>query len=132
MKKALALSLIVIFLSPAFTAITFADEPEDILEEIEAIEIDENFENLDHPTYLKAVINTEQNTEIQKSTTFSASQSFIPYPEREIHYEWDFGDGNKNEGIEVVHAYKEPGQYTTTLTLTDGIDTAESKFDVFA
>ncbi len=82
-------------------------------------------------TYLQPVISTEEAIEIGKSTIFDASQSFIPNPEREITYKWDFGDGNKNEGIEVLHVYKEPGKYNVTLTINDGVDTAEVEKGVF-
>lgn len=71
--------------------------------------------------YLEASINVEQSIEQQKSTIFDASNSFIPNPDATTSYEWDFGDGNKNEGVEVLHAYKEPGNYAVTLTIkSDG------------
>ncbi len=83
------------------------------------------------PTYLQAVINTEEAIEVSKSTIFDASLSFIPQPEREIKYEWDFGDGNKNEGIEVLHAYQDPGNYTVTLTISDGVGSSEIQTEIF-
>lgn len=82
--------------------------------------------------YLKAVITVDPATEIGKSTIFDASQSFIPHPERTIQYEWDFGDGNKNEGVETLHAYKTPGEYNVTLKITDGTLTSVSSFETFA
>lgn len=82
--------------------------------------------------YLKAVIGKEETVEIQKSTIFDASQSFIPNPESEIKYEWDFGDGNKNEGIEVLHAYKEPGEYTITLEIINGENKSKANMTIFA
>lgn len=33
---------------------------------------------------------------------------------------WDFGDGNSSTGINPVHVYERQGNYTVTLTLTDG------------
>ncbi len=36
-----------------------------------------------------------------------------------LTFAWDFGDGSKADGIRVTHAYKAPGQYTVTLTVTD-------------
>ena len=29
----------------------------------------------------------------------------------EITYEWYFGDGNRQQGVEVVHSYASPGEY---------------------
>jgi len=82
-------------------------------------------------TYLEALITTDEAIEVQKSNIFDASQSFIPDPTREVTYHWDFGDGNKNEGVEVLHAYKEPGNYTINLTVNDGIDESNYTTDVF-
>lgn len=83
-------------------------------------------------TYLKAAVNISPAIEIEKSTIFDASPSFIPYPDRAIDYQWDFGDGNKNEGVEVLHSYKIPGRYTVTLTISDGEESSEAKFETFA
>lgn len=82
-------------------------------------------------TYLQAVINTDEAIEIGKSTVFDASRSFLPDLERDVSYKWDFGDGNKNEGVEVLHAYKEPGKYTITLTINDGVENSETTKEVF-
>ncbi len=83
-------------------------------------------------SYLQAVITTEDASEAKKSAIFDASQSFIPNPEKQIQYMWDFGDGNKDEGIEVLHAYKEPGNYTVKLDIYDGIETSSAEHQVFA
>jgi PKD repeat protein len=45
----------------------------------------------------------------------------------ELEYEWSFSDGHAATGIETIHAFDEPGDYTVVLTVTnsDGIsDTA--------
>ena len=34
-------------------------------------------------------------------------------------YEWDFGDGKTGRGIRQVHVYKNPGEYTVILIITD-------------
>jgi len=34
-------------------------------------------------------------------------------------YSWDFGDGNTGSGVLAQHTFTEPGDYTTTLTVTD-------------
>jgi parallel beta-helix repeat protein len=36
-----------------------------------------------------------------------------------VSYEWDFGDGSTDNGIEVSHAYNESGSYDITLITTD-------------
>lgn len=95
-----------------------------------AYAVELNIETSD--TYLKAVIGSDQEVEAKKSSIFDGSQSFIPNPDRSISYEWDFGDGNRNEGIEVLHAYKEPGHYVVTLTINDGEDESTSELEVFA
>lgn len=84
-------------------------------------------------SFLQAVINSDEATEIQKSTIFDASLSFNPYPSRPLTYKWDFGDGNRNEGIEVLHSYKNPGRYVVTLKVSDNKkNEAEARMDVFA
>ncbi|WP_243658661.1 PQQ-dependent sugar dehydrogenase [Tamaricihabitans halophyticus] len=35
-------------------------------------------------------------------------------------YTWDFGDGAEGTGAEAAHTYAEKGDYTATVTLTDG------------
>ncbi len=41
-----------------------------------------------------------------------------PYP---VSYQWDFGDGSKDEGAEVSHRYFESGDYTVVLTSVDSL-----------
>ena len=36
-----------------------------------------------------------------------------------LNYTWDFGDSSLATGVEVTHAYSEPGDYTVELTVTD-------------
>ncbi|PIR54764.1 hypothetical protein COU74_03385 [Candidatus Peregrinibacteria bacterium CG10_big_fil_rev_8_21_14_0_10_36_19] len=82
--------------------------------------------------YREAVIEAEKTVESNRSTIFDASQSFLPDPNKEYTYQWDFGDGNKNEGVEVLHAYKTPGNYTVKLTIDDGFTKTKSEIQVFA
>lgn len=50
---------------------------------------------------------------------FDGSESYDVDGEIEVA-EWDFGDGSTmQEGLQVAHAYGEPGRYTVTLTLKD-------------
>ena len=34
-----------------------------------------------------------------------------------LSYEWDFGDGSEDEGVDVEHVYTSPGMYTVKLTI---------------
>ena len=36
-----------------------------------------------------------------------------------LRYEWDFGDGEKEIGLEVEHCYSGPGEYTVQLSIID-------------
>lgn len=40
-----------------------------------------------------------------------------------ILYQWDLGDGQKAEGINVAHKYSQPGNYKVTLTVKDNSGT---------
>ncbi|MFA6917313.1 MAG: 7TM domain-containing protein [Candidatus Gracilibacteria bacterium] len=82
-------------------------------------------------TYIQAVINTDEAVEIQKNTIFDASQSFISNQETSLTYKWDFGDGNSNEGVEVLHTYKKPGKYRVKLTIGDRLQQSEAEMDIF-
>ncbi len=113
-KKHLSALLLAIFIQ-AFSSFAYAEE------------LTESKET----NYLKASINTPEAIELQKSNIFDASQSFIPDTTKEIHYEWDFGDGNKNEGVEVLHSYKSPGYYVVTLKISDGENISENKMKIY-
>ncbi len=41
--------------------------------------------------------------------------------------EWDFGDGSTGTGDDVKHTYEADGTYTATLTISDGMSTAQSQ-----
>lgn len=117
MKKTTIISLL-IFLT--FSSVSFA-------EELNTEEL-----NPEALSYLQPAINTMSTIEVDKSTIFDASQSFIPDPEVETRYEWDFGDGNKNEGMEVLHSYKKPGEYKVTLKVHHGEEVSEAEINIFA
>lgn len=50
---------------------------------------------------------------------FSAADSFDQDGEI-IRYSWDFGDGEKGEGRDILHTYREPGVYSVGLEIEDG------------
>jgi hypothetical protein len=84
------------------------------------------------PSYYSKRSSVDSEVEVKKSTIFDASNSFLSDPDKEYTYEWDFGDGNRNEGVEVLHAYQEPGHYTVGLIISDGENSSETKTEVFA
>jgi len=55
---------------------------------------------------------------INEIIRFDASQSSDP-DGKIMSYQWDFGDGEYAEGIEVDHIYKSSGIYYPKITLTD-------------
>ncbi len=42
------------------------------------------------------------------------------------NYDWDFGDGNVGSGVFVFNEYAEPGEYTVTLTVSNGLSTVNA------
>ena len=80
---------------------------------------------------LKAEITSSDSVEIDKNIIFDGSKSLSPDATKELTYKWDFGDGNKDEGSEVVHNYTSLGPKTVVLTVSDGEKTVESKKEIF-
>jgi hypothetical protein len=82
--------------------------------------------------YITPLIDVEKSVEVNKSVIFDASKSFIPENiTEEISYIWDFGDGNINEGVEVLHAYQQPGSYNVNLKIKIGERVIESSEEIF-
>lgn len=80
---------------------------------------------------VSAKINANSNVEVNKSIIFDASGSST-VDGGELTYEWFFGDGNRQQGQEVVHSYAEPGDYEVTLVVRDGNDNQSAVLhDVF-
>ena len=58
---------------------------------------------------------------VGETVTFDGSGSYDDLqPASELTYGWDFGDGESASGQTVHHAYATAGEYTATLTVTDG------------
>lgn len=66
---------------------------------------------------LKPIMKANSNVELNKSIIFDASSSIVNEESGAVVYEWHFGDGNSQEGTEVVHSYAIPGEYELTLTI---------------
>jgi len=58
--------------------------------------------------------------DIGQEIMFDASDSFDHEGEI-ISYEWDFGDGNHESGIDVAHSYESQGAYPIELTVIDNV-----------
>jgi hypothetical protein len=52
---------------------------------------------------------------VNEEVEFDASDS----AGEDLRYKWDFGDGEKDEGMEVTHTYKEPGVFVVILVVTN-------------
>ena len=61
-----------------------------------------------------------------QSILFDASGSYDP-DGVVVSYFWDFGDGEIDTSKNPIHTYKNPGQYTVTLTVTDSSGITSSK-----
>jgi len=70
------------------------------------------------PVAIVAEIDSQTSIGVNRSIIFNASGSTAPF-DSPLVYEWTFGDGNRQEGVEVVHSYAQSGDYTVTLTVRD-------------
>ena len=52
------------------------------------------------------------------AVTFDAAESYDPDGVI-LNYDWAFGDGETDTGLQATHTYTEPGRYMVTLTVTD-------------
>ncbi|MBN8706682.1 MAG: PKD domain-containing protein [Bacteroidetes bacterium] len=62
---------------------------------------------------------------LAKDRDYSASQFFNADSSKDVDqgifsYQWDFGDGSREQGNQVNHVYQKPGTYKVTLTVDDG------------
>jgi len=56
--------------------------------------------------------------DVTDAITFDGSESYDEDGEI-VEYLWDFGDETTGSGESITHTYTSPGNYTTTLTVTD-------------
>lgn len=68
------------------------------------------------PPYPEFTFNPE-NPLVGEEITFNASKSYDDG--KIVSYIWDFGDGEKGNGMVVTHIYTQPGTYRVTLTVVD-------------
>lgn len=60
-----------------------------------------------------------ESAEVNKSVIFDASELVTAVQGEYVNYEWLLGDGNREHGVEVVHAYADAGEYTVSVTISD-------------
>ncbi len=65
-----------------------------------------------------AIAKNNSYAKVNEILTFNASKSYDPNG-KITKYNWDFGDGAFDEGINVFHSYKKSGKYKITLTVKD-------------
>jgi parallel beta-helix repeat protein len=89
-----------------------------------------------NPEELTALIHSEtverDGNEIRFDASLTANED--GFVAEGATFEWDFGDGFTSEGIEFTHAYKEPGEYVVSLTVTlpDGtVDRSTTQVTVY-
>lgn len=81
----------------------------------------------------RAEITTQEFVPIDKSVIFDASRSFsVSAKGKDAQYHWDFGDGAKDSGIEVIHSYSRPGFYTVKLTVKNANGESGAQTDIYA
>jgi PKD repeat protein len=68
-----------------------------------------------------AVAGNDKSGIVNELLSFDASFS-VDYDGKIKKYIWDFGDGEKDEGINVFHSYKKKGNYRVILKVVDNTD----------
>jgi len=65
-----------------------------------------------------AWINVNESGQVNQPISFDGSGSYDP-DGTIVSYEWDFGDGNTDTGVNPQHVYNTGGMYTVNLTVID-------------
>ena len=132
MKKIFSL-ILVLFTFPALAIAqeTTDETPVNTLQESVEGEVGEEVQVEPETPKPRPVIQSEELVRVDRNIIFDASSSFLPEVEGEVRYSWDLGDETIVEGQEVVHTYKNPGNYEVTLTLTQGEESISTSQEVF-
>ncbi len=71
-------------------------------------------------------IDAETTVAVGESILFDASDTIDPDNE-EMEFVWDFGDGNKGDGVVVKHQFNKVGVYNVTLKVIDATKNESTK-----
>jgi hypothetical protein len=100
----------------------------EVLEESTELEVE-----LAEVQVIQSNIQANSSVEVNKSIIFDASKTVSTLPDSKLSYEWILGDGNRQTGAEVVHAYAEAGEYEVQLIVKDQFGNESTKsHQVFA
>ncbi|MFL2976674.1 MAG: PKD domain-containing protein [Candidatus Thalassarchaeaceae archaeon] len=88
----------------------------------------ESISNNQPPT-VTMTISPSGTLKAQEQITFDATGSSDPDADS-LTFTWNFGDGNTGTGLTAKHTYASPGDFTITLTVSDGQHEAEATKDV--
>lgn len=88
----------------------------------------ESISNNQPPT-VAMTISPSGTLKAQEQITFDATGSSDPDADA-LTFTWNFGDGNTGTGLTAKHTYASPGDFTVTLTVSDGQHEAEATKDV--
>lgn len=87
--------------------------------------------------YARSILNSHAPTVIGPFDLMAKAHDSIAFfvnaddPENNLlTYRWDFGDGNTSTEAEPLHAYSVPGEYTATVTVSDGTKTKRHTISV--
>lgn len=67
----------------------------------------------------QAVINGTTQAVVGQVANFTARNSGVGEGSHLVTFAWNFDDGSEAAGVDVSHAYNNPGTYTVELTITD-------------
>jgi len=79
--------------------------------------------------FLYTEIQSSDYAELEKPIIFTAQPQFNTEKYETLKYQWDFGDGNKDEGQEVAHNFTIPGNQSIKLTVVVEDNGEESQFE---
>lgn len=78
-------------------------------------------------------IHSTDRVPVGKAAIFDATLVKVPEGAKKIVYNWSFGDGNRDQGEEVVHSYSNSGEYEVAVeVMVDGVLYERRVVSIFA